>query len=115
MNIKFTSLLLLTLTTSCQVYQSNFDCPPCDGVPCTSVTEIQKMIIETPDGGPDIFLGKYNDSSCSSCTPDKPCRKKECPDQSKTIKRIWVEAENSGKSHTEGHYIYFEPSEGECQ
>lgn len=41
------SLFLLTLC-SCQTYRSNFDCSPGKGVRCTSVTDIEKMIVETP-------------------------------------------------------------------
>lgn len=112
MNTKRASLFFLLLTTSCQVYQTNFDCPPCDGVPCTSVTEIQKMIIETPEGGPDIFLGKYANSSCEAETT---CDTEKGSNRPKGKRRIWVEKEDTERSHTTGHFIYFEPLEGECQ
>ena len=102
----------LILLTSCKMYSSQFDCPPSEGIPCTSVSEIQKMIIETPEGGPDIFLGKVPRVSCTDCS------KKRCKTHSgkssanSQIKKIWVEGNESGYPSVQGHYIYFEES---CQ
>ncbi|CUI18206.1 Type IV conjugative transfer system lipoprotein TraV (plasmid) [Candidatus Protochlamydia naegleriophila] len=48
---------LLFLAGSCSVYENDFDCPPDIGVPCTSSSDIESMIIETTHG-PDIFLGE---------------------------------------------------------
>ncbi len=50
-------LPLLFLTGSCSVYENDFDCHPDIGVPCTSSSDIESMIIETTHG-PDIFLGE---------------------------------------------------------
>lgn len=115
MKSKFIILSALLLT-SCQTYKSTFDCPPGEGIPCTSVSEIQKMIIETPDGGPDIFLGKIPSRTCSDCS------KKRCRTHSgrtganSEMKRIWVEGLESDCSSVQGHYIYFQEScqRGEC-
>ncbi|MDB2613577.1 hypothetical protein N9Y92_00270 [Chlamydiales bacterium] len=81
------------------------ECPiPC-GIPCTSLSEIDAMVIETPDGEPDIFTGqkirgrktpcKRRRSSCSSKKSDE-------------IGRIWIEGSSNQKGdYIEGHYIYF--------
>jgi|LakMenEpi03Aug12_release.lakeMendotaPanAssembly.Ray.scaffolds.fasta_scaffold03135_14 hypothetical protein len=98
----FRLILCLLFLSSCQIYRSKFDCPPGEGVPCTSVTEIEKMIIETPEGESDIFLGglpkrklKMKKKEITRCV-------KTCPE-----KRVWVEGEfmPSG-DYVEGHYIY---------
>ncbi len=49
-------LVLLLCLTSCSMYQKDFDCPPGKGVSCTSVTTLEKMIIETPSGE-DVVTG----------------------------------------------------------
>lgn len=52
--IFFILALALTLN-SCAIYQQEFDCPPPCGVPCTSVTDLESMVVET-ENGPDLFL-----------------------------------------------------------
>lgn len=52
------ALLLLFIVgtcTSCAIYKQRFDCKSEPGVPCTSVTDLEQMIIET-DCGPDLFI-----------------------------------------------------------
>lgn len=67
----FRALLpLLFLAGSCSVYENDFDCPPDIGVPCTSSSDIESMIIETTHG-PDIFLGEAQ----------IPCTKEYSPGQ----------------------------------
>lgn len=58
--------------SSCAMYKRQFDCPiPC-GMPCTSVTEIESMIVETVDG-PDVLV-ITEEKSCSCSHPkDKYC------------------------------------------
>lgn len=63
-------LPLLFIAGSCSVYENDFDCPPDIGVPCTSSSDIESMIIET-DHGPDIFLGEVQ----------IPCTKEYSPGQ----------------------------------
>ncbi len=105
-------ILAMVFLTSCQVYSNRFDCPPCEGVPCTSVSEIQRMIIETPEGGPDIFLGKTPSTTCSDCSKRR-CRTHTSRSSTNTEKkRIWVEGSVFGCSNVEGHYIYFDEN---CQ
>jgi hypothetical protein len=52
--------MVLSLT-SCAMYQQDFDYSPPRGVPCTSQTDLEKMIIET-DKGPDLFVPTENES-----------------------------------------------------
>lgn len=54
-------IFLMLFTQSCQVYRSNFDCAPGEGIPCRSVTEIESMIVESCEG-PDILVEKESDS-----------------------------------------------------
>ncbi|PJD94538.1 MAG: hypothetical protein CK425_11195 [Parachlamydia sp.] len=77
-------ILMLCLSTSCQSYRTVFDCPPGEGVPCTSVTQIEKMIIES-DEGPDIFVREKMSPYCA--------------------KKIWVN-ENPDECGSKGYYIY---------
>lgn len=91
-------LILGLLMTSCQVYRTQFDCSPGVGLPCTSVTDIEKMIIETPDESPDIFLS-YLPSPKPICvkvgTPHALERKVWIPKKIYCCGRV-----------VEGHYIY---------
>jgi hypothetical protein len=48
-------IFALLLLPSCAVYRRQFDCPPEEGVPCTSVSDLEQMIVET-ECGPDLFL-----------------------------------------------------------
>ena len=101
MNIRIFLVLMLGGLSSCQIYRSSFDSTPCKGVPCMSVTEIEKMIIETPDGGPDIFLEK----SISSYFPT--VRNKN-PVSSCCDGKIWVGDSCCDGVLVQGHYIYFQ-------
>lgn len=56
MRAKYLLLLLPLILHSCAIYKRNFDCPPDMGIPCTSVSDLEQMILETADG-PDLFLG----------------------------------------------------------
>lgn len=82
------------------MYQSDFDCLPCVGVPCTSVTDIEKMIVETPEGSPDIFLGYLPSCNNSLDSCGKKCS--NCPQR-----RVWIESQTlSSGTYIDGHYIY---------
>lgn len=95
-----TILLGFGFLTSCSIYQRNFDCPPGEGVACTSVTTLEKMIVESPCGD-DAFVGcapkLVNASSSFSC--------KDCKEQSEEPfqRRIWI-ANKDGRPF----YIYFQ-------
>jgi hypothetical protein len=110
MRFKVMQVFVFMSLTSCQIYQSDFDCPPSIGVPCTSVSDIQKMILETPDGGPDIFSEDFPSEFTSPC--------ERCPIHNKkgiqAKKRIWVNDTTSENTAVQGHFIYFNESiEGE--
>jgi len=89
--------LALLILNSCQVYRSHFECQPGRGVPCTAVTDIEKMIVETPDGSADIFMG-YLPRECASLSQMK----------------IWlVGKEKPGGLYVAGHYIFLNKNEVE--
>jgi hypothetical protein len=83
------------------MYKKNFDSVPGNGIPCTSVTTLEKMIVESPCGN-DIFLGcvpklvDVKENPGCSCTE---LSVQELPFQ----RRIWI-------SPKEGNpvYIYFQ-------
>lgn len=99
---RFFPAFALLLLSSCQVYRGQFDCPPGEGVPCTSVTQIESMIVETPHDAPDIFLSYL------------PSRKARCvkAGSGPTLERkVWIaeKVDASGRLIA-GHYIYLSPS-----
>lgn len=99
------SLLIVLSFSSCQIYKSNFECTPGKGVPCTPVTTIEQMIVETPEGNPDIFLG-YLPSQTQECV-------KFCPG-SKALqhRKVWITGkEQPDGLYVEGHYIYLKKKE----
>ncbi len=51
------SFVVCLLLASCNIYHSDFECPPGEGVGCASVGEVMEMIVETEEGE-DLFL-KY--------------------------------------------------------
>jgi len=57
------ALIFLLTLTSCAMYQQDFDCPPPCGVPCTSVTDLESMVVEM-EQGPDLFM-PYQESAIS--------------------------------------------------
>jgi hypothetical protein len=94
-------IVLLALLTSCSMYKTNFDCPPGEGIPCTPVTTLEKMIIESPCGE-DQFLGcvpklvdMQKDPTCKCTPPIEP----SAPFQ----RRIWI----APKGCEQPAYIYF--------
>ncbi len=100
MNIKIL-LMMSVFFTSCQVYKSDFDCPPCKGVLCRSVSEIESMIIETPEGGSDLFF----EIPKQDCFVSNNSRKRS-KNGIVTGQRIWIENSECNHSSVEGHYIY---------
>lgn len=108
MSYRIMCVLVFAGLTSCQVYQSEFDCPPSRGVPCTSVSDIQKMILETPDGGPDIFSENYPSEFGASC-PNTRCSSKTKKFEGAN-KRIWVSPSCDENTTVQGHFIYFKES-----
>lgn len=86
--------------TSCQIYKNHFDCPPCKGVPCTSVTSLEKMIVETEEGS-DVFIGQNLSGSQNGIIVPTKTGKKEL-----LGKKIWV-ADIACEGNPQNHYIYF--------
>ncbi|WP_068470635.1 hypothetical protein [Candidatus Protochlamydia phocaeensis] len=97
-------LLSLSLLSSCAIYENDFDCPPDIGVPCTSSSDIEAMIIET-DKGPDIFLGK--DTNIEVVCDNETCPQKPSIKNSSQQRRIWIAPQLTHLGHqVDGHYIY---------
>lgn len=97
-------LILLSLS-ACQVYRCKFECPPGKGVPCTPVTTLEKMIVETPENEPNIFLG-YLPPAVGECK--KLCNKTKSLKQMK----VWIEPRKQPCGLCiEGHYIYINKKE----
>ena len=100
-------ICLLVFLTSCCMYKRDFDCPPAKGIPCTPVTTLERMIVESPCG-PDEFLGcvpklvdVQKDPTCrctSNAGPTEPFQR-----------RIWISSPDERPS-----YIYFK-EEDACE
>jgi hypothetical protein len=100
-------LFLLLLLTSCSMYRKEFDCCPAEGVPCTPVTTLEKMIVESPCG-PDIFLRVEPKLVDIKEQPACACAKKQEP-RSPLQRRIWISPNQDGQAC----YLYFE-EDGIC-
>lgn len=95
-------LLGMTLSSCCCMYKSHFDSSPGEGVACTSLTTLEKMIIESPCGE-DEFLGIVPKKV--SLVPDPICKcSADFPNNQRFQRRIWV----SSKLFDENSYIYFD-------
>lgn len=102
MSIKtaFPLLGLALLASSCQMYRAHFDCPPGEGIPCTSVTDIESMVIET-GRGPDVLAGSESGAWKSLIPVLPPCQ----------ARKVWIADINTKCGcHIEGHYIYIYPT-----
>ena len=106
----FTSLLLsLTILslTSCAIYQQDFDYQPPVGVPCTSETDLESMVVET-NKGPDLFVPMEKETESKS-----KCACHKCQGLSTTSicsdlnRKVWIchHLTEDGCS-VQGHYIY---------
>lgn len=89
------------------MYKRDFDCIPSQGVPCTPLTTLEKMIVESSCG----------DESFTGCVPklaeieSKPsCKRAACNQQEAPFqRRIWI-ASKEGRPA----YIYFDEDE-QCE
>lgn len=97
MRISVLSLVIGCLMSSCQVYQAQFDCCPGRGVPCASLTEIEKLIVETEEG-PDLFLGNPKTDSYWKQDATKYIHTSNG--------RIWIEQKITQEGCECGHYLY---------
>ncbi len=103
MRFKLTKLLTFSISvlsmTSCQIYSPIFDCPPCEGVPCTSVTEIEGMIIESKERE-DLFVGGNPEARALWKTM-------VANGATDSDRRIWVkETKDKHGNFIGGYYIY---------
>ncbi len=61
--------ILLILLSSCNIYDTYFECPPGEGVGCASVGEVMDMIVETEEGEDEFiryrtrFLGRSQENT----------------------------------------------------
>jgi conjugal transfer pilus assembly protein TraV len=99
------------LLSSCAMYQQEFDCPIPPGVSCTSVTDLESMIIET-DRGADVLLmpnhccekkSKCHESKSKSCA----CKKKAvATNHTHEEPKVWVCQQLIGETcQRQGHYL----------
>jgi hypothetical protein len=88
-------LLIFMLTlSSCSIYKDQFDCPPPCGIPCTSVTDIESMIVET-EQGPDVLVVPDKDE-------DNCWGKKKPQSRLRCQQKIWLCQTADGKR---GYYL----------
>ena len=88
MKIAHFMLVIPLIFASCSIYRQQFDCPPDPGVPCTSVSDLEQMIVETQEG-PDLFLGINPEQWQIHAAPPS--------------NRIWISNQNGGVC-----YIYLQ-------
>ena len=86
------------------MYKQEFDCHVPQGVPCTSETDLESMVIDTSQG-PDIFLPPQVEDTAISCH-----KRKQCPAQRFTSalgRKVWMCDQTLGEGgYIQGHYIY---------
>lgn len=90
------SCLMCSLLASCSIYKQQFDCPPPQGIPCTSVNEIESLIVETAQG-PDLLAVPANkqEKGCFWCG------KKTEGNSSLQKRKVWICPQNSS---SKGYY-----------
>lgn len=90
---------ILFFLASCNTYKQSFDSCPGKGVPCTSVSDIESMIVETTKG-PDVFL------------PNESRTKRPVSSRTSVFENRILILNNPQDICDDGHYIYF--SEDSC-
>jgi hypothetical protein len=101
-------ICLFLFLTSCSMYRRHFDECPVQSVPCTPVTTLEKMIVESPSGD-DLFIRtvpKLVD------VEDFPlCRNTQNPKPDRPFqRRIWLNSKEC-----EPIYLYFDDEEDSCE
>lgn len=92
-------LLSLFSFNSCAIYQQEFDSKPPSGVPGTSETDLENMIIET-GSGPDLFIPRDQENPCSY----RKCKEGTMPPLNC---KVWVCSHLAEDGCAiQGHYIY---------
>lgn len=83
------------------MYKSHFDSPPGEGIPCTSVTGIESMIIENEIGS-DVLAGAQT-GTWKNLVPPRP------PGQPY---KIWMaDVDSDCGCHIDSHFIYIYPDQ----
>lgn len=100
-------LIFCLLLTSCAIYNQEFDSPPPVGVPCTSVTDLESMVVET-DKGPDLFIPIEKEvNSISKC----PSSHEE---SARLNRKVWICHQQTEEGcEVQGHYIYWPKATGQ--
>lgn len=92
------------LLSACSIYKQEFDCEPPSGVPCTSETDLEAMIIET-NKGPDMFLPEEKEEYKLSCV-----KRTKTPTEriaASLSRKVWLCNQSSEAGYqVQGHYIY---------
>jgi conjugal transfer pilus assembly protein TraV len=95
--------IFLLLLSSCSVYKQQFDCPPPEGIPCASVTEIEAMILETESGADLLVVPEQEkENGCFWCGHQKKNYSKNS--NCKNIK-VWICPEKMNECDSKGYYL----------
>lgn len=102
---KLLFLGITLLATSCSSYRSQFDCCPSKGVPCTSVSKIESMIVETKEG-PDLFTALEMPGRCL-------WKNLVFSYSKQPTNKVWIgDTFDSCGNRICGHYIFFKKDGG---
>ncbi|CAF24153.1 hypothetical protein [Candidatus Protochlamydia amoebophila] len=87
--------LMCLLLPSCAIYKQQFDCPAPKGIPCTSVTAIESLIVETQEGADFLVYPPLKD------------KKNEETNQGLAAlpPRVWICNQAKEKMGIKGYYI----------
>ena len=95
------------LTSCCSMYRRQFDECPAPSVPCTPVTTLEKMILESHCGD-DLFVRTVPKLVDVENSPTCKCTKNPEP-QKPFQRRIWINSQECQPS-----YLYFDDDEVTC-
>lgn len=83
------------------MYQQEFDCPIPQGISCTSVTDLESLIVET-NRGPDVLV--IPNQASNNC---KYLNKKNASTEKVEKPRVWICQELiNDDCERQGHYLY---------
>ncbi len=105
--MRYVLILLLTSTLYAggRSSRGRSDCRPGRGVPCTSVTDIEAMIVEN-DNGPDFLIIDPNVAHPPVVPSNSRCACGACK------RRVWVPARCVDGKTVPGHYVVLPSAEG---
>ena len=109
------SLLSALMLSGCSVSKADFDCPiPTTGVGCKSVSQIQALITENPEGE-DVFARDASENGCVTCDT-KPSyssgfvsgKGEVILSKPAQVGRVWIEGSTTPSGlRLSDHYVYF--------